>query len=59
MSIYADTSVFISYYINVIGCRSLDILHVTLAKKLAVTKFPTFDVRQKALANALGLTVKP
>ena len=42
-----------------IGCRSLDVLHVTLAKKLNVTDFFTFDARQKALALALGMTVKP
>jgi predicted nucleic acid-binding protein len=42
-----------------IGCRSLDVLHVTLAKKLDVKEFFTFDERQKSLALALGLTVKP
>jgi predicted nucleic acid-binding protein len=42
-----------------IGCRSLDVLHVTLAKKLNVGEFFTFDARQKSLALALGLTVKP
>jgi hypothetical protein len=42
-----------------IGCRSLDVLHVTLAKKLNVVEFFTFDARQKSLAVALGMTVKP
>jgi predicted nucleic acid-binding protein len=42
-----------------IGCRSLDVLHVTLAKKLKVKEFFTFDARQKSLALALGLAVKP
>ena len=42
-----------------IGCRSLDVLHVTLAKKLKANVFLTFDARQKSLAIALGLAVKP
>ena len=42
-----------------IGCRSLDVLHVTLAKKLNVKEFFTFDERQKSLALVLGLAVKP
>ena len=42
-----------------IGCRSLDVLHVTLAKKLNALEIFTFDARQKSLALALGMTVKP
>jgi len=42
-----------------IGCRSLDVLHVTLAMKLNAKEFFTFDERQKSLALALGLAVKP
>jgi len=42
-----------------IGCRSLDVLHVTLAKKLNAKEFFTFDERQKSLALVLGLVVKP
>jgi predicted nucleic acid-binding protein len=42
-----------------IGCRSLDILHVASAQKLAATEFLSFDQRQRALARAVGLTVKP
>jgi predicted nucleic acid-binding protein len=42
-----------------IGCRSLDVLHVTLAKKIRATELFTFDIRQKSLAVALGMTVKP
>jgi predicted nucleic acid-binding protein len=41
------------------GCRSLDVLHVSLAKKLNAKGFFTFDERQKSLAVVLGLTVKP
>jgi predicted nucleic acid-binding protein len=46
-------------YSPAIGCRSLDVLHVTLAKKLNANEFFTFDARQKSLAAALGMTVKP
>ena len=42
-----------------VGCRSLDVLHVALAKKLNAREFFTFDERQKSLALALGLAVKP
>jgi predicted nucleic acid-binding protein len=42
-----------------IGCRSLDVLHVALAKKLNAKEFFTFDERQKSLALALGLAAKP
>jgi len=42
-----------------IGTRSLDILHVAVAKQLRVKQFLSFDVRQRALATAAGLTVQP
>ena len=42
-----------------IGCRSLDVLHVALAKKLSRNEFLSFDARQKLLAAALGMSVKP
>jgi predicted nucleic acid-binding protein len=42
-----------------IGCRSLDVLHVTVAKELNVKEFFTFDARQKSLALVVGLAVKP
>jgi len=40
------------------GCRSLDVLHVATAKKLNAMEFLAFDNRQKAMAQAIGLTVK-
>src|SRR5580700_7665710 len=36
-----------------VGCRSLDVLHVTVARKLGVKELFTFDARQKSLAVAL------
>jgi predicted nucleic acid-binding protein len=41
-----------------IGSRSLDVLHVSTAKRLGAAEFWSFDARQAALATAVGLTVK-
>jgi len=38
------------------GTRSLDILHIASAKALRMKEFATFDSRQRALAEAVGLT---
>lgn len=38
-----------------IGCRSADVLHVSCALELGVKRFASFDVRQNALASAVGL----
>lgn len=39
----------------IVGCRTLDVLHVAAAKLMGVTEFCTFDVRQSTLANRVGL----
>jgi predicted nucleic acid-binding protein len=39
-----------------IGCRSLDILHCSIAADLQVAEFITTDGRQSRLAQAMGLT---
>ena len=57
--IYRAAAQWAALHSPVIGCRSLDVLHVTLAKKLGMHEFFTFDVRQKSLALALAMTVKP
>lgn len=41
------------------GTRSLDILHVAAAKSLRALEFISFDLRQRALAGATGLIVRP
>jgi predicted nucleic acid-binding protein len=46
-------------YSAVIGCRTLDIVHVAAALVLGAKEFVTFDVRQGALAKKIGLTVQP
>jgi predicted nucleic acid-binding protein len=39
----------------VLGCRSLDVLHVASALELGLRRFLTFDLRQRRLARAVGL----
>jgi hypothetical protein len=43
----------------VLGCRTLDIIHVAAALVIGSKEFVTFDKRQGALAKQAGLTVKP
>lgn len=38
-----------------LGCRTLDVLHVASALELGKRRFLTFDARQRALARAVGL----
>jgi predicted nucleic acid-binding protein len=38
-----------------LGCRSLDILHCSAARRLGVESFVTTDARQRRLAESLGL----
>ncbi len=40
-----------------LGTRTLDVLHVATAVVLAVTHFVSYDVRQLALAEAVGFKV--
>ena len=39
-----------------IGCRSLDILHVAIAKTAGFSNFITYDRRQSKLAERIGLS---
>jgi predicted nucleic acid-binding protein len=43
----------------VLGCRTLDIIHVAAAVVIGAKDFITFDGRQGAVAKKAGLTVKP
>jgi len=40
-----------------LGCRSLDVLHVATAIELGLRRFVTFDQRQQQLARSVGLRV--
>ena len=42
-----------------VGSRSLDILHVAVAKALRAPEFVSFDLRQRTLAASVGLKVAP
>jgi hypothetical protein len=42
-----------------IGCRSADLFHVAAATEAGYDTFLTLDDRQRSLAKAAGLTVKP
>lgn len=42
-----------------IGTRSLDIIHVAVAKALRAVEFVSFDARQRTLAATVGLKVSP
>jgi predicted nucleic acid-binding protein len=44
-------------FTRIIGCRSLDVLHVASALELGLRSFVTFDARQKQLAQAVKLKV--
>ncbi len=44
---------------TVLGCRTLDIIHVAAAVVLGAKEFISFDDRQRTLALRVGLTVKP
>lgn len=44
-------------FTRIIGCRSLDVLHVASAQELGLRSFVTFDDRQKRLAQAVKLKV--
>jgi hypothetical protein len=39
----------------VVGCRTLDVLHVATAKLIGTPEFCTFDTRQSTLAGRVGL----
>ena len=41
------------------GCRSFDLLHVATALHLDAKEFLSFDEKQRTLAAAAGLVVKP
>jgi len=42
-----------------IGCRTLDILHVAVAKVIGAKIFVTLDARQAAVAAKAGIKVLP
>jgi len=47
----------LSMYTQKLGCRTLDILHVSCALIIQADRFVSFDVKQCALAELAGLEV--
>lgn len=50
-----DAKTLATAHTRKLGCRSLDILHCSVAQSLSVTSFITTDARQRRLALAIGL----
>jgi predicted nucleic acid-binding protein len=57
--VYARGEAFSAAHTNELGTRASDLLHVASAVVLGVELFLTFDLRQKALAEKVGLVVRP
>ena len=54
-NLWLDAEALVEPHTSETGARSLDVLHVAAAKRLAVQEFVTFDPRQAALASRTGL----
>ncbi len=54
-----DTFHQFSVHTMELGCRTLDVLHVACAIQLSPEVFVSFDSRQRALAERVGLRVQP
>jgi len=60
MDAYFDSAIIVMVsHSAILGCRTLDIIHVAAALIIGATEFVTFDGRQGAIAKQAGLTVKP
>ena len=57
--VYTEAETLSANHTEQLGTRGSDVLHVAAALALSVKEFYTFDTRQKALATAAGLKVKP
>ncbi len=55
--IFQEAVTLAEQHTDMLGCRSLDILHCAAAKMLAVSEFISTDIRQKKLAVAMGLNL--
>lgn len=50
-----DAQTLARTHTRAIGCRSLDLLHCSAARRISATSFITTDARQRRLAMAIGL----
>jgi predicted nucleic acid-binding protein len=59
VAVYAKAAELSDRHGATIGTRTLDVLHVAAALVLGTTRFFSFDLRQRALAEKAGLKVEP
>ncbi len=60
MDAYFDSAIIVTAsHSAMLGCRTLDIIHVAAALVIGAREFVTFDGRQGAMAKQAGLAVKP
>jgi len=59
LKVFSTAEQLSARYTGKSGNRGFDILHVATAKELGAKEFLTFDGRQAALAQAVGLKAKP
>jgi hypothetical protein len=57
--VFRDAAVLSVRHTAATGCRSLDVLHIAAARKLRAVDVFSFDPRQRALAQVLGMTARP
>jgi len=53
--VFVDAESHALNHTPIVGSRTLDILHVTVAALIGTPEFCTFDTRQSALAGRIGL----
>ena len=58
-AVFAEAEALSAAHTERLGTRDMDILHVASARAMGTRAFLTFDTRQRALAVAGGLKVKP
>lgn len=58
-ALFATVETLSAGHSPVLGCRTLDILHVAAAQLMGVKIFASFDQRQRRLAELAGLTITP
>jgi uncharacterized protein len=58
-NVFNEAEVLAATESAVLGTRSLDVIHVAIAKQSGAVDFLSFDMRQVALAQKANLNVKP
>lgn len=58
-AVFTEAEVISAAHTERLGIRGMDVLHVAVACAIGAQEFLTFDARQKTLAAAVGMTVKP